>query len=47
MQNVKETYDSARLSHPLIEEGKALIRYKDLLVQFVSRALKRGTNARC
>ncbi len=40
MENVKEVYDSAHLAHPLIEELRALVRYKDLLVQFVSRALK-------
>ena len=33
-------YDSAHRPHPLIEEVLALIRYKELLIQFTSRAIK-------
>jgi ABC-2 type transport system permease protein len=39
MQN-KELFDSAHRPHPLIEEVLALIKYRELLVQFVSRAIK-------
>lgn len=33
-------YDSAHRPHPLVEELLALIRYKELLIQFTSRAIK-------
>lgn len=36
----KEVYDSANRPHPLIEELMALLKYKELVVQFVSRSIK-------
>jgi hypothetical protein len=36
----KEVYDSANRPHPLIEELMALLKYKELIVQFVSRSIK-------
>jgi ABC-type polysaccharide/polyol phosphate export permease len=33
-------YDSAERATPFIEEGQALIRYRDLIVQLVSRSVK-------
>jgi ABC-type polysaccharide/polyol phosphate export permease len=35
-----EVYDSAARPHPLIEELIALFKYKELIVQFVSRSIK-------
>jgi homopolymeric O-antigen transport system permease protein len=40
VQLSKNIYDSANQPHPLIEEILALIQYKDLIVQFVSRSIK-------
>ncbi|HEX7972859.1 MAG TPA: ABC transporter permease [Anaerolineales bacterium] len=40
MQISNEVYDSAQRPHPLIDEILALVKYKDLLIQFISRALK-------
>ena len=40
MAFTEEVYDSAHRPHPLVEEILALIRYKDLLIQFISRAIK-------
>jgi ABC-type polysaccharide/polyol phosphate export permease len=40
MQYSNEVYDSARLRHPLVEEFLALVNYKHLIYQFVSRSLK-------
>jgi len=37
---LEEVYDSAQRPHPLVEEILALIKYKELLVQFVQRAIK-------
>lgn len=36
----QEVYDSANRPHPLIEELLALLKYKELIVQFVSRSIK-------
>jgi ABC-2 type transport system permease protein len=36
----EEIYDSSKRPAPLIEEILALVKYKDLLVQFVSRSIK-------
>jgi ABC-type polysaccharide/polyol phosphate export permease len=36
----EEIYDSARLRHPLVEEFRAIFKYQDLLLQFISRSLK-------
>ena len=33
-------YDSAARSAPFVEEGQALLRYRDLIVQLVSRSVK-------
>jgi ABC-type polysaccharide/polyol phosphate export permease len=35
-----EVYDSARRPHPLIDEFITLVKYKELLIQFISRAIK-------
>jgi ABC-2 type transport system permease protein len=35
-----EVYDSASRPHPLLEELIALFRYKELIIQFVSRSIK-------
>jgi ABC-2 type transport system permease protein len=35
-----DLYDSARRPHPLVEEILALVKYRDLIFQFVSRAIK-------
>ena len=35
-----EVYDSARRPHPLVEELRALVQYKDLVLQSISRAIK-------
>jgi ABC-2 type transport system permease protein len=35
-----EVYDSASRPHPLLEELVALFRYKELIIQFVSRSIK-------
>jgi ABC-2 type transport system permease protein len=35
-----EVYDSAKRPHPWVEEFLAVIKYRDLIVQFVSRSLK-------
>lgn len=35
-----EVYDSAQRPHPLVEELLALVKYKELIVQFVSRTIK-------
>jgi ABC-type polysaccharide/polyol phosphate export permease len=35
-----EIYDSASLAPPLVEEMRALVRYRDLVVQFIARAIK-------
>ena len=35
-----EIYDSAERPHPFLDEFLALIKYKDLVLQFVSRAIK-------
>ncbi len=40
MDSHLEIYDSARRPHPLVEEFLALARYRELIVQFVSRNLK-------
>jgi ABC-type polysaccharide/polyol phosphate export permease len=40
MQTHEEFYDSARHRSPLIDEVQALMRYNNLVVQFVSRSLK-------
>jgi ABC-2 type transport system permease protein len=40
MQTEFEVYDSAKRPHPLVEEFLAVIKYRDLIVQFVSRSLK-------
>jgi ABC-type polysaccharide/polyol phosphate export permease len=40
LQLSDEIYDSARRPHPLVEELLALIKYKDLVIQFVSRTIK-------
>jgi ABC-2 type transport system permease protein len=40
MQRIEEVYDSANRPHPLIEELLAVIQYKDLVLQFISRSLK-------
>lgn len=37
---IREIYDSEHRPHPLIEELQALIKYKDLIIQFVTRAIK-------
>jgi len=40
MQIDQEVYDSAKSLHPWVEEFLAVIKYRDLIVQFVSRSLK-------
>jgi ABC-2 type transport system permease protein len=35
-----EVYDSSNRLHPLLEELVALLKYKELIVQFVSRSIK-------
>lgn len=40
MQTHEEIYDSTRRRAPIIEELGALLRYRNLVVQFVSRSLK-------
>jgi ABC-type polysaccharide/polyol phosphate export permease len=35
-----EVYDSARRPHPLVEEIIALVKYRELIYQFVSRSVK-------
>ncbi|MGE5224708.1 MAG: ABC transporter permease [Omnitrophica WOR_2 bacterium] len=40
MQVEQEVYDSARRIPPLVEEILALIKYRDLIAQFVSRSIK-------
>lgn len=40
MQITEEVYDSANLRHPLIEELLAVIKYRNLILQFISRSLK-------
>src|SRR3990172_5357558 len=35
-----EIYDSARHRSPLLEELRTLIKYRDLIQQFISRSLK-------
>jgi ABC-type polysaccharide/polyol phosphate export permease len=35
-----EIYDSAHRPHPLVDEFMALLRYRELIVQFVSRNIK-------
>ena len=40
MQTSKEIYDTAQRPAPLIEEILALIKYKDLVIQFIARAIK-------
>lgn len=40
MQTYEEFYDSDRRGHPLVEEVGALLRYRHLVSQFISRALK-------
>lgn len=35
-----ELYDSSKRPHPLLEELIALVKYKELVIQFVSRAIK-------
>lgn len=35
-----ETYDSADLRHPVIEELISVVRYRELIFQFISRSLK-------
>ena len=36
----QEVFDSASRPHPLVEEIQALVKYRDLLVQFISRSIK-------
>lgn len=38
--NSGNIYDSSRRSHPLVEEIISLIKYRDLVYQFVSRSIK-------
>ena len=38
--NHPDVYDSSRVAHPLYEELSALIAYRQLLIQFVARAIK-------
>lgn len=40
METTKEIYDSSRRPHPLLEEFLTLIKYRDLLFQFVSSSIK-------
>jgi len=40
MQTEMEVYDSAKRLPPVVEELLAVIKYRDLIVQFVSRSLK-------
>jgi len=40
MNNPSEVYDTAHRPPPLIEEIQALIKYKDLVRQFIERAIK-------
>ncbi len=40
MQVEQEVYDSARRIPPLVEEILSLIKYRDLIAQFVSRSIK-------
>jgi ABC-type polysaccharide/polyol phosphate export permease len=40
MQTHQELYDSAKRRPPIIEELQALLRYRNLVVQFISRSLK-------
>ncbi|MBE0411220.1 MAG: ABC transporter permease [Anaerolineales bacterium] len=40
MQINEKVYDSANLRHPLIEELLAVIKYRNLILQFISRSLK-------
>jgi ABC-2 type transport system permease protein len=36
----QEIFDSADRPHPLVEEIQALVKYRDLIVQFISRSIK-------
>jgi ABC-type polysaccharide/polyol phosphate export permease len=36
----EEIYDSAHLRHPLLEELMAVVKYRELILQFISRSLK-------
>lgn len=40
VDQISKFYDSSSRPHPLIEEVQAIISYRDLLIQFVSRSLK-------
>ncbi len=40
LDRVDVVYDSAQVSHPLVEEIKAVFQYRELVRQFVSRTLK-------
>lgn len=40
IQKSSEIYDTAHQPHPLVEELLALVKYRDLILQFVSRAIK-------
>lgn len=40
MTSSPEIYDSAKRRHPLVEEALVLIRYRDLLYQFVTSSIK-------
>jgi ABC-type polysaccharide/polyol phosphate export permease len=40
INSADEIYDSSQRPHPLIEELIALLKYKELVVQFVSRSIK-------
>lgn len=40
IQTTKEIYDSSQRPHPLLEEFLTLIKYRDLLYQFVSSSIK-------
>jgi ABC-type polysaccharide/polyol phosphate export permease len=40
LQRLDEVYDSSRRPHPLVEEFRSVLQYRELVVQFVSRSLK-------
>lgn len=40
MNTQPEIYDSARRRHPLVEEALVLVKYRDLLYQFVTSSIK-------
>ena len=40
VDQVSEIFDTSARPHPLVEEFRAIISYRELLVQFVSRSLK-------